>query len=76
MRDFLITLADAEDANQRRLQESSDRFISMNLKAMLAQNLYGRRYFFQTMRSADPAYQRALQVIQDDRLFRQLNITQ
>jgi len=76
MRDFLITLADAEDANQRRLQESSDRFIFMNLKAMLAQNLYGRRYFFQTMRSADPAYQRALQVIQDDRLFRQLNITQ
>ncbi|MCL2413485.1 MAG: S41 family peptidase [Bacteroidales bacterium] len=75
MRDFLMNLADEEDATQRRLQESSDQFIFMNLKALLARNLYGARYFFQTMRSVDPAYQRALKVIQDDSLFRQLGIS-
>ncbi|MCL2416993.1 MAG: S41 family peptidase [Bacteroidales bacterium] len=75
MRDFLMNLADEEDATQRRLQESSDRFIFRNLKAGLAQNLYGRRYFFKTMRAMDPAYQRALMVIQDDDLFRQLGIS-
>jgi carboxyl-terminal processing protease len=76
MRDFLMNLADEEDANQRRLQESSDEFILLNLKALLARNLYGVRYFFQTTRSMDHAYQRALKVIQDDNLFRQLGISQ
>ena len=76
MRDFLMNLADEEDANQRRLQESSDEFILLNLKALLARNLYGVRYFFQTTRSMDRAYQRALKVIQDDNLFRQLGISQ
>ena len=76
MRDFLMNLADEEDANQRRLQESSDEFILLNLKALLARNLYGVRYFFQTTRSMDHAYQRALKVIQDDNLFMQLGISQ
>ncbi|MCL2414717.1 MAG: S41 family peptidase [Bacteroidales bacterium] len=76
MREFLMNLAEAEDANQRRLQESSDEFILLNLKALLARNLYGVRYFFQTTRSMDHAYQRALKVIQDDSLFRQLGISQ
>ena len=75
MREFLMELAIAEDANQRRLQESSDEFIMLQLKALLARNLYGPRYFFQTIRSIDQGYQRALKVIEDDELFRKLGIS-
>jgi len=75
MREFLMELATTEDANQRRLQESSDEFIMLQLKALLARNLYGPRYFFQTIRSIDQGYQRALKVIEDDELFRKLGIS-
>ena len=75
MREFLMDLATTEDETQRRLQASSDRFIMLQIKALLARNLYGARYFFQTVRSADQAYQQALRVIEDDNLFRQLGIS-
>ena len=75
MREFLMNLAEAEDATQQRIQESSDEFILLRLKAVLAHNLYGRRYFIQTIRSMDPGYQRALRVIEDDELFRKLGIS-
>ena len=75
MREFLMELAITEDANQRRLQESSDEFIMLQLKALLARNLYGTGYFFQTIRSIDQGYQRALRVIEDDELFRKLGIS-
>jgi carboxyl-terminal processing protease len=76
MREFLINLADAEDEQQRRLQESSDEYILIQLKALLARNLYGTRYFFQTIRSIDQGYQRALKIIEDEKLFKQLKISQ
>jgi hypothetical protein len=76
MRDFLMNLANTEDANQLRLQESSDEFILLQLKALLARNLFGNRYFFQTIRSIDPGYQRALKVVEDENLFRQLKVSQ
>jgi hypothetical protein len=75
MREFLTELAEREDQIQRQAQESSDRFIMLRVKALLAQNLYGRRYFFKTIRPIDEGYQRALRVIEDDRLFRELNIS-
>ena len=75
MREFLMDLANTEDANQRRMQEQSDEFIFLQLKALLARNLYGTRYFFQTIRSIDQGYQRALKVIEDEDLFRQLKIS-
>jgi len=75
MREFLTNLADEEDAVQLRIQESSDAFIMLQLKALLARNLYGARYYFQTIRSRDQGYQRALKVIEDENLFRQLKIS-
>ena len=76
MREFLVNLANTEDANQRRIQEQSDEFILLQLKALLARNLYGTRYFFQTIRSIDQGYQRALKVVEDESLFKQLKISQ
>jgi carboxyl-terminal processing protease len=75
MRDFLMDLANTEDETQRRAQAASDQFIMLQIKAALAQNLYGRRYFFKTVRSMDPGYQQAIKVIEDDNLFRQLGIS-
>ena len=76
MKEFLMNLADAEDAHQRQAQESSDEYILLQLKALLARNLYGAKYFFQTIRSIDQGYQRALKVVEDEKLFRQLKISQ
>jgi carboxyl-terminal processing protease len=75
MKGFLMNLADAEDAVQRRIQESSDGYILLQLKAFLAQNLYGRKYYFQTIRSIDESYQRALKVVEDESLFKKMKIS-
>jgi carboxyl-terminal processing protease len=75
MKEFLTKLADDEDAVQRRIQESSDEFILLQLKALLAQNLYGRKYYCQTIRSIDEGYQRALKVVEDESLFKKMKIS-
>jgi carboxyl-terminal processing protease len=76
MREFLLNLADTEDQTQRQIQQSSDEYILLTLKSLLARNLYGTRYFFQTFRSLDQGYQRALKVVEDEKMFRQLKISQ
>jgi len=75
MREFLMNLADTEDAVQQRIQEASDSFILLQLKALLARNLYGTKYYFQTIRSIDEGYQRALKVVEDEKLFKKMNIS-
>ncbi|MDR0436769.1 MAG: PDZ domain-containing protein [Bacteroidales bacterium] len=75
MREFLMNLADAEDAVQQRIQETSDSYILLQLKALLARNLYGTKYYFQTIRSIDEGYQRALKVVEDEKLFKKMNIS-
>jgi carboxyl-terminal processing protease len=75
MKDFLINLADTEDATQRRIQAASDEYILLQLKALLARNLYGTKYYFQTIRSIDEGYQRALKVVEDESLFKKMKIS-
>ncbi|MDR2906820.1 MAG: S41 family peptidase [Bacteroidales bacterium] len=74
MKAYLFKLADEEDAVQRQAQASSDEYILLQVKALLARNLYGTKYYFQTIRSIDEGYQRALKVVEDEKLFKQLKI--
>lgn len=75
MKEFLLKLASEEDLAQNKSEETSDNFIMMQVKAHIAQTLYGRRYYFQTMRVLDEAYQRALKVVEDEKLFNTLKIS-
>jgi carboxyl-terminal processing protease len=74
MKDYLTKLADAEDEIQQKSQASSNEYIMLQVKALLARNLYGMKYYFQTIRSIDEGYQRALKVVEDEKLFKQLKI--
>ncbi len=74
MKEYLTKLADAEDAVQRQSKATSDAYIMLQVKALLARNLYGTKYYFQTIRSIDDGYQRALKVVEDEKLFKQQKI--
>ncbi|GHV72553.1 peptidase S41 [Bacteroidia bacterium] len=75
MKQYLQDLSVKEDQEQARLQKTSDEYILLQLKALIARNLYGYKYYFQTIKSIDNAYQQAVQTIENDRLFKQNKIT-
>jgi carboxyl-terminal processing protease len=74
MQQYLHNLSIAEDEQQAKLQASSDQYILLQLKALIANNLYGRKHYFQTIKSIDPAYQQAVKTIENNKLFKQHKI--
>jgi hypothetical protein len=74
MNDYLNNLAEEEDMRQAKLQEKSEYYIFLTLKALLARNLYGTKSFFQTMKVIDDAYQTAVSVISNEKLFKKNGI--
>lgn len=69
MKEYLRRKAVQEDENQRMYAEASDKFLRAQIKALLASNLYGAKYYYQVTKDVDEAFQRALRVIEDKALF-------
>jgi carboxyl-terminal processing protease len=74
MKNYLDNLAKEEDVRQAKLQEKSEYYIFLTLKALLARNLYGTKSYFQTMKVIDDAYQTAVSVISNEKLFKKNKI--
>lgn len=72
--DYLLQKAQKEDENQRIYDETSDKFLRVQLKALFASNLFGPGYFYQVSKEIDEAFQKAVQVLNDKALFERTGI--
>lgn len=65
MQRYLMEKAVAEDERQTAAATASDRFLRVQVKALIARNLYGMPAYFQIIRSVDDGFARALEVLND-----------
>lgn len=72
MKEYLQKKAKTEDDVQQKANAESDEYIAVQLKALLARNLYGVSYYYQIMKDRDEAYLKALQIITEGGMFEQL----
>ena len=66
--------AEAEDKKSKDIAKNSEEYIHVTVKALIARNLYGARYFYEAMAEKDAGYNVAIDVIHNDKIFRRLNI--
>lgn len=72
MREELLNKAIAEDKKMEEMMKKSDTYIESTLKAIIARNLYGVNYFYQTIKDTDEGLQKAISVIKNDKLYNTL----
>lgn len=65
MQAFLYGKAKSEDERQQAYNEKSDRYLRVQLKALMASTLYGSEYFFQVTKDIDQTFQKAVELIND-----------
>ena len=64
-----------EDKRNKEIIEKSNIFIEHQIKGLIARNLYGIQYYYEVLRATDEGYKKALEVIENGRLFRKMKIT-
>lgn len=72
MREELLKKAIAEDNKMREMMSKSDIYIEATLKAIIARNLYGVSYYYQSIKDTDEGLQKAISVIKNDKLYNSL----
>ncbi|MCK9163725.1 MAG: S41 family peptidase [Bacteroidales bacterium] len=65
----VITQAKKEDDKMKEMISRSNLFIEATLKAMIARNLYGVNYYYQSIKETDDGLQKAIKVIKDDKVY-------
>ncbi len=68
----LNNFAQKEDANNVKAGDNSDKFIAYQLKSLIARNLYDVNAYYQVIKDIDDAYLKAVDIIQNDKLFDKL----
>lgn len=68
----ISTYAKKEDATNIKASENSDKFMAYQLKALIARNLYDINSYYQVIKDIDDAYIKAVEIIQNDKLFDKL----
>ncbi|MDR0618390.1 MAG: S41 family peptidase [Bacteroidales bacterium] len=69
MQEFLQEKAAKEDSLQQESVVHSDRYLQAQLKATLARNLYGIRYYYESIKDIDEGYKIAVRTIRNEELF-------
>ena len=64
-----------EDKKNKEIIEKSNIFIEHQIKGLIARNLYGIQYYYEVLKDTDEGYKKALEVIENGRLFRKMKIT-
>jgi hypothetical protein len=68
----ITTYAKNEDETNFKASENSDKFMAYQLKALIARNLYDMNSYYQIIKDIDDAYLKAVEIIQNDKLFDKL----
>ncbi len=71
----VIEKATAEDKKNKEIIKKSNDFIEHQIKGLIARNLYGVQYYYEVLRATDKGYKKAVDVIENGRLFRKMKIT-
>lgn len=66
--------AEAEDKKNKAIVKNSEEYIHVTIKALIARNLYGMKYFYEAMAEKDKGYNVAIDVVSDQKMFKRLNI--
>lgn len=74
MKAWLNGKAQEEDEAQEQYARISDRYLRVQIEALLAQRLYGSEYYYQVACEVDEAFERAVKVLDDRKLFEQSGI--
>jgi carboxyl-terminal processing protease len=69
MQEFLQQKANEEDSRQQESIARSDEYLQAQLKAILARNLYGMRYYYESIKYIDEGYKIAVRTIKNAALF-------
>ncbi|MDR1005997.1 MAG: S41 family peptidase [Bacteroidales bacterium] len=62
----------SEDKRMQDMNQRSDKYISLTLKAILARSLYGFSYYYMVMRTDDECLQKAIEVMHDKKEYERL----
>ena len=70
----IMEKAVSEDKRNNHIIKKSNIFIKYQIKALIARNLYGTRYYYEVMKDTDEGYKTAIEVIKNGKIFRKMNI--
>lgn len=71
----VVEKAANEDKKNKEIINKSNTFIEHQIKGLIARNLYGIQYYYEVLKDTDEGYKKALEVIENGRLFRKMKIT-
>ncbi len=70
----MMKKAKDEDQKTKIVVEKSDKYIYTIVKSLIVRNLYGVRYYYETYKENDEAYETAVRVINDNKMFQKFKI--
>ena len=62
--------------SDRKAVENSEKYIQVQLKAMVARNLYDLNAYYEVAKDIDDGLLKAVEIIQNDKLFDKLKVSQ
>lgn len=65
----IVEKAENEDKKMAEMMKKSDIYIEATLKAMIARNLYGINYYYQSIKDTDEGLQKAISIIKNDKVY-------
>lgn len=65
----IVEKAQNEDKKMAEMMKKSDIYIEATLKAMIARNLYGINYYYQSIKDTDEGLQKAISIIKNDKVY-------
>lgn len=65
----IVEKAENEDKKMKEMMKKSDIYIEATLKAMIARNLYGINYYYQSIKDTDEGLQKAISIIKNDKVY-------
>lgn len=65
----IVEKAQNEDKKMAEMMKKSDIYIEATLKAMIARNLYGVNYYYQSIKDTDEGLQKAISIIKNDKVY-------
>jgi len=73
LKNEIIKVTIQEDKSALSTNLASEKYIKYQLKALLARNLYDINSYYQVIKDIDDTYLKALEIIENDKLFLKLN---
>lgn len=70
----MMKKAEAEDQKTQIVVEKSDKYINSIVKSLIVRNLYGTRFYYEAYKENDEAYETAVRVINDNKIFKKFKI--